>query len=161
MNMIKSGLKLILLSASTVVLTACMSLGNLSYKQAQALKKEGFSLTEEGWTLNFPENLLFDFDKSNVKESQKLALLHLSHQLQRYNLVTVRMIGHSDNIGNAKYNHDLSINRAAHVAQIFEDSGFKKENIEVIGRGSSQPLVDNTTPESRSLNRRVTLVIIP
>lgn len=161
MNMIKSTLKLMLIAVSTVVLTACMNLGNLTYKQAKALKKEGFSLTEEGWTLNFPENLLFDFNKTDVKESQKLALLHLSHQLQRYNLITVRMIGHSDNIGNPQYNQELSVNRATHVAQTFEQSGFKKENIEVIGRGSSQPLIENNSPENRSLNRRVTLVIIP
>lgn len=161
MNMIRSGLKLMLIVASIVVLTACMSLGNLSYKQAKALKKEGFNLTEEGWTLNFPEDLLFDFNKAEVKENQKLALLHLSQQLQRYNLVTVRMIGHSDNIGNPQYNQELSVSRATHIAQVFKESGFKEKNIEVIGRGSSQPLVENNSPENRSINRRVTLVIIP
>lgn len=161
MNMIRSGLKLMLIVTSIVVLTACMSLGNLSYKQAKALKKAGFNLTEEGWTLNFPEDLLFDFNKAEVKENQKLALLHLSQQLQRYNLVTVRMIGHSDNIGNPQYNQELSVSRATHVAQVFEESGFKEKNIEVIGRGSSQPLVENNSPENRSINRRVTLVIIP
>lgn len=39
--------------------------------------------------------------------------------------------------------------------------GFKKENIYVIGRGSTQPYVPNTTNENRAINRRVAIVIIP
>lgn len=57
--MYKNAFKLFFIIAFTASLTACMSLGNLSYKQARMLKKEGFVLTQDGWSLALPEKLLF------------------------------------------------------------------------------------------------------
>ncbi len=50
--MYKNAFKLFFIIAFTASLTACMSLGNLSYKQARMLKKEGFVLTQDGWSLS-------------------------------------------------------------------------------------------------------------
>ena len=68
------------------------------------LKKQGFTLTEEGWTLRLPEKLLFGFDQSDIQASQKPALEALSKQLQQYNLNKIKVVGHTDNIGDPRYN---------------------------------------------------------
>lgn len=142
-------------------LSACMSLGNLSYKQAKMLKKEGFTLTEEGWTLRLPERLLFDFDQADVEEKSKPELLRLSERLQKYNLDKLKIVGHTDSIGSPEYNNKLSKQRAEKVSEIFVSNGFNPNNIQTIGRGSSQPVVANDTEEHRAINRRVNIIIIP
>ena len=63
----------------SAILSACMSLGNLSYKQAKMLKKEGFTLTQDGWTLALPEHLLFNFDDYQIKEHQQIQ--HHAHHI--------------------------------------------------------------------------------
>ncbi len=66
--MFKKALTSCFIFALSMLLTACMSLGNLSYKQARMLKGEGFVLTEDGWTLALPERLLFSFDDYLIQE---------------------------------------------------------------------------------------------
>lgn len=70
-------LKKVLISTLILVmvsLSACMSLGNVSYKQARMLKQEGFILSDEGWTLALPERLLFGFDEYAIQNNQKKTL---------------------------------------------------------------------------------------
>ncbi len=55
----------------------------------------------------------------------------------------------------------LSYSKWENVSTPTLTRGFKKENIYVIGRGSTQPYVPNTTNENRAINRRVAIVIIP
>ena len=50
---------------------------------------------------------------------------------------------------------------AQSVAGIFLNEGFKQTNLNVIGRGSNQPFVPNTSDENRASNRRVAIIIIP
>ena len=54
--MLKHVCKFMLITA----LSDCLSLGYLNYKQTRMLKKQGFTLTEEGWTLRLPENYCLD-----------------------------------------------------------------------------------------------------
>jgi outer membrane protein OmpA-like peptidoglycan-associated protein len=138
-----------------------MSLGNLSYKQARMLKKEGFTLTEEGWTLRLPEKLLFDFDQAAIQEVRKTEIIQLSQRLQQYRLDKIKIVGHTDAIGTPEYNNKLSLKRAETVADVFITTGFNPKNIQTIGRGAAQPLAPNNTEENRALNRRVNIIIIP
>ena len=157
--MLKHVCKFMLIAGLITVLSGCLSLGHLNYKQARMLKKQGFTLTEEGWTLRLPEKLLFGFDQSDIQAAQKPALEALSKQLQQYNLNKIKVVGHTDNIGDPSYNQILSEKRASTVSQIFIETGFKTQNIQSMGRGASQPLVENSSKENRALNRRVNIII--
>ena len=165
MSLVKTTLiKTLKISLSVLLiigLTACMSLGNLTYKQARMLKKEGFTLTEEGWTLRLPERLLFDFDQSNIQDTKKTEIIQLSERLQKYHLDKIKIVGHTDSIGAPEYNNKLSLQRAESVAAIFTTTGFNPQNIQTIGRGAAKPLAPNDTEENRALNRRVNIIIIP
>ncbi|AMM27315.1 OmpA family protein [Acinetobacter pittii] len=154
-------LKLSFIALLCITLAGCLSFGPLKYRQVKLLKKEGFVLTDEGWTLGLPERLLFDFNNAQLKQSHEAELLRLANQLNKYDLNKLKIVGHTDDVGDATYNQKLSEERAQSVANLFLTRGFKKENIYVIGRGSTQPYVPNTTNENRAINRRVAIVVIP
>lgn len=159
--MLKYFLKFSLLLSVCVALSGCLGFGSLNHKQVRMLKKEGFVLTEDGWTLGLPERLLFDFDQTQVKDTHKQQVLRLCTQLHKYNLNRVKIIGYTDNIGNAAYNLKLSKERAQSVAAIFYAQGFTMQNVQIEGRGSAQPIYPNTTEANRAANRRVAIVVIP
>ena len=73
----------------------------------------------------------------------------------------LKIIGHTDDIGNESYNQTLSEKRAQNVANVFIQAGYKQQNIQTFGRGPSQPLLQNNSNENRAINRRVNVVIIP
>ncbi|MCH2073222.1 OmpA family protein [Acinetobacter pittii] len=154
-------LKLSFIALLCITLAGCLSFGPLKYRQVKLLKKEGFVLTDEGWTLGLPERLLFDFNNAQLKQSHEAELVRLANQLNKYDLNKLKIVGHTDDVGDATYNQKLSEERAQSVANLFLTRGFKKENIYVIGRGSTQPYVPNTTTENRAINRRVAIVVIP
>lgn len=154
-------LKLSFIALLCITLAGCLSFGPLKYRQVKLLKKEGFVLTDEGWTLGLPERLLFDFNNAHLKQSHEAELVRLANQLNKYDLNKLKIVGHTDDVGDATYNQKLSEERAQSVANLFLTRGFKKENIYVIGRGSTQPYVPNTTNENRAINRRVAIVVIP
>lgn len=154
-------LKLSFIALLCITLAGCLSFGPLKYRQVKLLKKEGFVLTDEGWTLGLPERLLFDFNNAQLKQSHEAELVRLANQLNKYDLNKLNIVGHTDDVGDATYNQKLSEERAQSVANLFLTRGFKKENIYVIGRGSTQPYVPNTTNENRAINRRVAIVVIP
>jgi len=76
----------------------------------------------------------------------------------------VRVEGHTDNVPIKKRefpsNWELSAARAASVVHLFAERGVAPSRLTVIGLGEFRPLKGNTTPEGRSANRRVVLVIL-
>lgn len=159
--MLKTSAKISSVLLLSGILSACASLGHLNYKQAHMLKKEGFVLTQDGWSLGLPERLLFNFNDYTIADQQKVDLIRLSNQLHQYNLNKLKIVGHTDNVGDKAYNQQLSIKRATSVSEVFLSHGFSNKNVYVIGKGSSQPLVDNNSDENRAKNRRVSIIIIP
>lgn len=153
-------IKISFIALLCLTLAGCLSFGPLKYRQVKMLKKEGFVLTEEGWSLGLPERLLFDFNKSDIKPENGKEIVRLAKQLNKYDLQKLKIVGHTDDIGNPEYNQKLSEERAQSVAGIFLNEGFKQTNLNVIGRGSNQPFVPNTSDENRASNRRVAIIII-
>ena len=72
----------------------------------------------------------------------------------------VELAGHSDNVGDAASNLDLSNKRAASVLAYLVGLGADKSRLSSRGYGQDQPLESNDTPEGREQNRRTELRII-
>lgn len=106
-------------------------------------------------------NLLFDFNKANIKPEHGQKINRLAKQLNKYDLHKLKIVGHTDDIGHPEYNQKLSEERAQSVASIFVQQGFKQNDLTAVGRGSSQPFVHNTSDENSASNRRVAVIIIP
>ncbi|MCC8402582.1 type VI secretion system protein TssL, long form [Paraburkholderia sp. MMS20-SJTN17] len=75
----------------------------------------------------------------------------------------VTVTGHTDNqpIHTAEFpdNQALSEKRAALVAGVLKAHGMPAERIVAVGKGDTQPIEDNSTPEGRSRNRRVEVFV--
>lgn len=66
--------------------------------------------------------------------------------------------GHTDNTGSYNNNKNLSLNRANSVLDFFISKGINAARFTVRGMGSDYPIADNTTPDGRGRNRRVTIL---
>ena len=140
-----------LLAVSITVSQICYAISNHSfYELALTI------LSYSKWS-----NLLFDFNKANIKPEHGQKINRLAKQLNKYDLHKLKIVGHTDDIGHPEYNQKLSEERAQSVASIFVQQGFKQNDLTVLGRGSSQPFVPNTSDENRANNRRVAVIIIP
>lgn len=159
--MLSKWFKILGLSAAILSLTACMHTSGLTKHQVKMLQKEGFTLTDEGWNLNLSARVLFDTDSYALKTENQQELVTLAKNLQKYKLPRLKIVGHTDNVGSEEYNQKLSEERAKSVSDLFFNAGYLPQNVEIIGRGMSQPVVDNDTEEHRAENRRVAIIIVP
>ena len=70
--------------------------------------------------------------------------------------VKLRITGHTDNVGKAPANLDLSKRRAASVANVLSTQfGIAADRLQPDGKGDALPLSSNVKPEGRAMNRRV------
>jgi len=108
-----------------------------------------------------PESVTFRTASSTVDPSFRPALRSVSASLRRYPSSTVRVIGHTDNVGSAAYNNKLSQDRALAVGRELIAGGTAASRISVMGRGFYEPIASNNTVAGRAENRRVEIVITP
>lgn len=106
------------------------------------------------------ENVFFDFDRYDLKSESLSSLKRLFKFLTENPNVNVLITGHTDNIGNAGYNQTLSLERAKSVQQYLVKAGLHSGRILVEGKGDTQPMVPNTTPQNQALNRRITIKVL-
>lgn len=111
--------------------------------------------------LTLPQDLLFATDSATVRPDLQRDLRAISTNLVNYPRSTVRVVGHTDNTGSAAYNQTLSERRAASVAQVLMGNGVAANRVRTEGRGLTQPIADNGTPQGRQQNRRVEIYIRP
>jgi len=111
--------------------------------------------------VTLPQDILFDTGSAVVRSGIQRDLRAVAGNLQSYPDTTVQIVGHTDNVGEATYNQDLSARRANSVADILLNEGIAFSRIRTFGRGEDQPVASNLTAEGRSQNRRVEIVILP
>ena len=124
-------------------------------------------LTFDSFTENGKEKLkatvqneiLFKFDSYEVNDKAKGMLVELTRILADTPDARLKIVGHTDNIGEKEYNLVLSRNRASAVANIIRNSGFPTDKITEEGRGLSVPIASNKTKEGRAKNRRVDIIL--
>ncbi|MDF1727418.1 MAG: OmpA family protein [Sulfitobacter sp.] len=111
--------------------------------------------------VTLPNNLLFATDSSVVTPTLQGDLRALAQNVQVYQNSTLQIIGHTDSDGDASYNQTLSESRARSVANVLISNGVPGARLNTFGRGESQPVASNLTPEGKAQNRRVEIVILP
>ncbi|MBY8937498.1 OmpA family protein [Pseudomonas fluorescens] len=110
-------------------------------------------------TLSDAGNVLFDFDKSDLTPAAKAQLDTLMDKLRNADVVSIKVIGHTDSKGSDAYNQALSERRASSVAAYLLSQGLAPDKLTSEGRGESEPVADNASDEGRAQNRRVELHI--
>ena len=123
-------------------------------KQAiqEAVKEE-----KKEFTIDFEKlskQSLFEFNSDKVSEDSYAALDIIADFLKETPNVSVKVEGHTDNIGAKEYNQRLSERRAESVANYLIDKGVDNSRVTIQGFGFSKPIASNKTEEGRSMNRR-------
>jgi len=103
-------------------------------------------------------SILFDFDKSDLKNESKKSLNEIGALLSGYPSLKIEIQGHTDNQGDDVYNLKLSQKRAASVKLYIAGLGVDTSRLTAKGYGASNPIASNKTIEGRAKNRRVVLV---
>lgn len=106
------------------------------------------------------ENIYFDFDKATLQETSFESLDNLASTILNAQNINVCIVGHTDNIGSAKYNKNLSEQRAKTVYQYLMDKNINAGILQYRGEGQDIPKVPNDTEENRQLNRRVEFAVM-
>ena len=103
--------------------------------------------------------ILFDVNSASIKPESYGTLKEIAEVLKDNPNVKVKIVGHTDSDGNPDYNLKLSKQRADAVKDaLTTDFGLEASRMTTDGKGASQPIADNKTPEGKAQNRRVEFV---
>ena len=116
---------------------------------------KGAKVDDRGcWTLG---NVLFDFDKWNIKQKFTHLLDHVVDVMKQNPYLKLKLEGHTCNVGPEAYNQGLSERRAGSVKKHLEGKGIEGPRLKAVGYGESRPAYSNDTMAGRVKNRRVEL----
>ena len=99
-------------------------------------------------------NLEFDFGKATIRSTSYPSLNRVADLLKTKDF-SLKLAGHTDNVGSNASNLKLSKDRAESVKSYLVSQGANPSRIEATGYGESQPIATNKTNAGRQKNRRV------
>jgi outer membrane protein OmpA-like peptidoglycan-associated protein len=107
-------------------------------------------------TLN---NIFFETNSWKLKDESTTQLNEITKFMVNNPGIIIEVVGHTDGIGTAGYNLELSGKRAESVVQELVRRKIDPGRIKSRGAGFTVPVGDNATEEGRSANRRTEFVI--
>ena len=116
---------------------------------------------DDSLLVNFQSTLLFDTDSASLQPGAFDRLRSLARTLRNYPKSDVIIKGHTDSLGDERYNLTLSDERADSVRDFLVSEGVASPRVTAIGFGESVPVATNSSPEGRQQNRRVEIEIRP
>jgi OmpA-OmpF porin, OOP family len=90
--------------------------------------------------LTLSTDVLFDFNKAELKDSGKARLDQLAAEIKDADVDEIVARGHADRIASEEYNQKLSEQRAQAVKDYLAQKGAKAKTITANGKGESQPV---------------------
>ncbi len=99
----------------------------------------------------------FEFDRDEILKVSQQVLDEAVDHLKGCSDVSITIVGHTDGVGSAEYNQDLSERRAESTARYFIGAGIAAERLGTAGQGEGSPIAPNDSSEGRAQNRRVEL----
>lgn len=100
-------------------------------------------------------NIFFDLNKFDLKEKSVTELDKIIRFLTDNPSIRIEISGHTDNIGTAAYNVQLSLKRAQSVGNYLTAHGIDAGRLTQKGYGAEKPLAPNDTEANRQVNRRI------
>lgn len=118
----------------------------------------------QGLILSLNENIFFESGKAEVQPDYQKNLLEISEILNTFDN-NVLIEGHTDNVpisnSHFKSNWELAAIRATNVVQLLIDEGhMEPSKLSATSYGEYRPIASNDTPEGRSKNRRIDIVLL-
>lgn len=114
--------------------------------------------TERGLVLTLGD-VLFATGSAEIQGGTNQNLEKLVNFLNQYPDRRVLIEGHTDNVGSAAFNQNLSRQRAESVRNFLTERGIDSQRLSVTGYGFERPIASNDSATGRQQNRRVEVVI--
>jgi outer membrane protein OmpA-like peptidoglycan-associated protein len=105
--------------------------------------------------IKITQQIHFAFDKDIIRPESFPICDAVVDVLKKNPKMTIRVEGHTDDKGPPEYNKRLSQRRADSVRKYLIGHGIEGSRLEAVGYGMERPIVPNTSPVNRALNRRV------
>lgn len=115
--------------------------------------------------LTMRNDVLFAFDRAELRPEAELSLQRVARLIAERRPSRVRVVGHTDSVGNDAYNQRLSEQRALSVARWLEGQGRGMPQIVAEGRGEREPVAESASadgrdnPDGRQRNRCVDVLL--
>ena len=107
------------------------------------------------------EAVLFDFNTADLRADAEPILRQVAGVLLEHpELKRVEIAGHTDDVGEAAYNLDLSQRRVETVRTWLINNGVAAERLVAKGYGETSPIRSNSTETGKAANRRVQFMIL-
>ncbi len=101
-------------------------------------------------------DVLFEFNSDQLQPEAIESLRRLVAYLKKPpGFQSLVIEGHTDSVGSATYNLNLSQRRAESVRKALVDLGAPSAKVKAMGFGESKPIADNGNYQGRAMNRRV------
>ena len=103
-------------------------------------------------------NILFETGKATLKPESMAEIQKVADYMKKNPGARFEVQGHTDNQGSDAINDPLSQQRAEAVVKALEGLGCDPFNLRPVGKGSHEPVADNSTDAGRAQNRRVEFI---
>ncbi len=134
--------------------------GKRSDARATAIEAETRKLIFE--TVISEDSGEFKFGAAELPDGAKAAIDQMVNQLKAdKKAVWIEIEGHTDNVGDAKYNEQLGMERAEAVKRyLYQQHQVPLHKMNTISYGEEKPAADNKTRDGRAQNRRVVIKVL-
>ncbi len=141
-------------------------IGNYMDRQAKEMQgvlaeQDRLRQNQEQLQVVMASDVMFASGSAALQPGAREKLRRFAEVLNRYPRTQVQIIGHTDSRGTEESNDELSRRRARAVADELIGDGVNGTRITTLGRGATQPIAGNDTPEGRAQNRRVEINVNP
>src|SRR5713101_7880688 len=143
------------------------AVGNYMDRQENELRAlmrdSGVTVTRKGEdiVLNMPGNVTFRTGSADLNAQFFKVLDGVAQVAKKYDKTIIEIAGHTDNVGGADFNKQLSQRRASAVAQYLQSRGVSEPRIITAAGGEEHPIASNSTDQGRAANRRVEVTLAP
>lgn len=128
---------------------------SFNYALAQFLATKG-SLAPKLFTF---DNLTFAPNSARITAKARPEVEGLIQIMQAYQLLTIRIEGHTDDVGSYEVNDPLSADRADALKAALVEAGITSNRISTLKRGYAKPVTSGPAEAGRQKNRWIDIVV--
>jgi len=127
-----------------------------NFRMAQGAVPLYDRLTSDGKIVTYA--ITFDTGKAILKPEADVEINRIRGIMDQDPSLKFEVQGHCDNTGSDAVNDPLSQKRAEAIVARLVELGISKDRLTAVGKGSHEPIADNSNDEGRAKNRRVEFV---
>lgn len=111
-------------------------------------------VTDTQIKIDLSGDVLFDFDKCNIREDANIELQKVLSIIKAYKSTEIIISGHTDSKGSDEYNLKLSLKRANSVKEWFLiNSSLPSSSLKTFGYGEKKPIASNKKRMAQIIQR--------